>query len=68
MSLHLAILVLVISQIIVSNFMDFTDAGEISDNNIEFYGAWLHIITGLFIIPLALVFLTAVLKKLTRHY
>jgi cytochrome b561 len=63
MSLHLAILVLVISQIIVSNFMDFTDAGEISDNGVEFYGTWLHIITGLSIIPLALLFLGAVLKQ-----
>jgi len=63
MSLHLAILALVISQIIVSNFMDFTDAGEISDNSIEFYGTWLHIITGLFIIPLALIFLTVVLRQ-----
>jgi len=61
--LHLAILALVISQIIVSNFMEITAAGEISDNIIEFYGTWLHIITGLSIIPLALIFLTAVLKQ-----
>jgi len=61
--LHLAILALVISQIIVSNFMDFTDAGKISDNITEFYGTWLHIITGLSVIPLALIFLAAVIRQ-----
>ena len=50
--LHITIIILVLSQIIVSNFMDFNDAGEISTDGIEFYGTWLHIITGLFIIPL----------------
>jgi cytochrome b561 len=63
MFLHLAILALVISQIIVSNFMDFNDAGEISNDSMEFYGTWLHIITGLSIIPLALLFLGVVLKQ-----
>lgn len=63
MYLHLAILALVISQIIVSNFMEFTDAGEITDSTIEFYGTWLHIFTGLLIIPLALIFLTATFKE-----
>jgi len=60
--LHLVILFLVISQIIVSNFMAFTDAGKISDNSIEFYGTWLHITTGLFIIPVAIVFIIVTLK------
>jgi hypothetical protein len=63
MYLHLAILTLVLSQIIVSNFMEFTDSGEISDNTIEFYGTWLHIISGLFIIPITLVFITVLLKQ-----
>lgn len=54
---HLAILALVISQIIVSNFMEFTDEGGISDNSIEFFATWLHITTGLFIIPITLIFL-----------
>lgn len=61
--LHLLILALVICQIIVSEFMDFTDAGDISSNNVEFYGTWIHIITGLSIIPLALLFLWVELKQ-----
>ena len=66
--LHLALLTLVISQIIVSNFMDFTDTGEISDNIIEFYGTWLHIITGLSIIPPSLIFFGAVLRQRGLKY
>jgi cytochrome b561 len=61
--LHLTILVLVISQIIVSNFMGFTDSGAISKHAVEFYGTWLHLSTGLFIIPVALGFLTVALRQ-----
>jgi len=61
--LHLAILVLVISQIIVGNFMGFTDTGAISEHPVEFHGTRLHISTGLFIIPIALGFLTAALQQ-----
>jgi uncharacterized Tic20 family protein len=63
MYLHLAILTLALTQILVSNFMGFTDSGEISDNTIEFYGTWLHIISGLLIIPVTLVFITVLLKR-----
>jgi cytochrome b561 len=59
--LHITIIILVLSQIVVSNFMDFNDAGEISTDGIEFYATWLHIITGLFIIPLGLFLTGAVL-------
>ncbi|CCK76976.1 conserved hypothetical protein [Oleispira antarctica RB-8] len=61
--LHITIIILVISQIIVSNFMGFTSAGDISPNTIEFYGTWLHILTGLFIIPIAFVFIIIELKQ-----
>lgn len=61
--LHITIIILLLSQIIVSNFMEFTDSGDISTNTIEFYGTWLHLITGLFIIPIAFVFLILELKR-----
>jgi len=61
--LHITILILVLSQILVSNLMKLNDAGEISTNTIEFYGTWLHIMTGLFIIPVAIIFLFIELKQ-----
>ena len=60
--LHITIIILVLSQIIVSNFMEFTDSGQISTKVIEFYGTWLHIITGLLIIPVAIIFLIVGLR------
>ena len=60
---HIAILFLVLSQIIVSNFIDFNDNGEISRNFIGFYGTWIHIITGLLLVPLALLFTFIELKQ-----
>ena len=61
--LHVAIIVLISSQLIVSNFMAFSDTGDISSNTIEFYGTWLHIITGLFLIPVAITFLIVELRR-----
>lgn len=60
---HIAIIILVITQILLSNIMDFTDSGEISTGIVEFYGTWLHILFGLFIIPLAFIFLVLELKQ-----
>lgn len=60
---HLLILFLVLSQIIVSNFMDFTDKGEISSKTIEFVGTWIHIGTGLVLLPIALIFIFIELKR-----
>ncbi len=60
--LHITILILVLSQIIVSNFIEFEDSGAISTHSLSFFGTWLHIITGLFIFPLALIFLVVELK------
>ena len=61
--LHVAIIVLISSQLIVSNFMAFSDTGDLSSNTIEFYGTWLHIITGLFLIPVAITFLIVELRR-----
>jgi hypothetical protein len=61
--LHVAIIVLISIQLIVSNFMAFSDTGDLSSNTIEFYGTWLHIITGLFLIPVALTFLIVELRR-----
>ena len=60
---HITIIFLLLSQIIVSNFMEFTDSGDISTNTINFYGTWLHLITGLFIIPIAIIFATVELRQ-----
>ncbi|MFT6927128.1 MAG: hypothetical protein ACJAZP_002757 [Psychromonas sp.] len=62
-TLHMTIIFLVLSQIIVSNFMDVNRAGEISTNTVEFYGTWLHIILGISLFPVAIIFLTVELKR-----
>lgn len=61
--LHLAVLLLVLSQIVVSNLIDVTDSGEISSNFIEFYGTWAHIVTGLSLVPLAIIFIVVEFKQ-----
>ena len=61
--LHFTILCLVLSQIIVSNFMGFTGNGEVSKNTIEYYGTWIHISTGLSLLPIAFVFIYIELKR-----
>ena len=60
---HISILILVIAQILLSNIMEFTDAGEISPDLVEFYGTWMHILFGLLIVPLAFIFLVLTLKQ-----
>jgi len=60
---HLTILILVIIQIINSNFMGFSDSGAVSASFVEFYGTWLHMLTGLLITFLALLFLIIVFKQ-----
>ncbi|MBN28195.1 MAG: hypothetical protein CL578_24585 [Alteromonadaceae bacterium] len=66
--LHISIIVLVVSQIIVSNFMAFNNSGDISSNTVELYGSWLHIITGIFLIPIAVLFLIVELKRHSLKY
>ncbi len=60
---HIAVLLLVFTQIILSNFIDFNDNGTISLNVIEFYGTWAHIVTGLILVPLAVIFILIEFKK-----
>ena len=61
--LHITILCSVLSQIIVSNFMGFTDNGEVSKKTIEYYGTWVHISTGLSLLPIAFLFIYVELKR-----
>ena len=61
--LHITILCLVLSQIIVSNFMGFTDNGEVSKKAVEYYGTWVHMGTGLSLLPIAFVFIYIELKR-----
>lgn len=66
--LHLAILTLVISQITVSNSTEITGSGETGTKPVELYANWLHIGTGLMLIPLALVFLFVAWKRRGFNY
>ena len=61
--LHIVILCLVLSQIIVSNFMGFADNGEISKKTVEYYGTWIHIGTGLSLLPITFIFIYIELKR-----
>ena len=61
--LHITILCLVLSQIIISNFMGFADNGEVSKKAVEYYGTWIHIFTGLSLLPITFVFIFIELKR-----
>jgi len=61
--LHITILCLVLSQIIVSNFMGFADNGEVSKKTVEYYGTWIHMCTGLSLLPITFVFIFIELKR-----
>ena len=60
---HITILCLVLSQIIVSNFMGFTGNGEISKKTVEYFGTWIHIGTGLSLLPITFIFIYIELKR-----
>jgi cytochrome b561 len=60
--LHIIILCLVLSQIIVSNFMGFADNDEVSRQTIAYYGTWIHIYTGLSLFLIMLLFIFMELK------
>lgn len=60
---HIVVLLLVLTQIILSNVVDFNDNGTISSNVLEFYGTWSHIVTGLLLVPLAVIFILIEFKK-----
>jgi len=60
---HIIVLLLAISQIFASNFIRFTNTGEISGNTLEFYGSWTHIITGITFLPIAFIFTFLVIRE-----
>lgn len=62
--LHIVILCLVLSQIMVSNFMGFTANGEVSRKIFQYYGTWTHITTG---ISLFLIAFVSIVIELTRR-
>jgi cytochrome b561 len=66
--LHLLILCLVLSQITVSNFMGFSANGDISTKPLQHYATWIHICTGLSLLPIALVFIYIELKRHGMKY
>lgn len=65
---HVLVLLLVISQILLSNFISFTDSGEISNKMLGYYGTWAHIIGGLILAPIACVFVLLVVKEHGLRY
>ncbi|WP_455207216.1 cytochrome b/b6 domain-containing protein [Kaarinaea lacus] len=60
--LHITVLSFVLVQIVLSNLMDFTDAGEISNKPVEYFGTWAHILSGIILLPIALSFVVVELK------
>lgn len=66
--LHLIIIFLVLSQIVVSNFIGINDDGEISKSFFEYYGTWVHIITGILVFPIVLIFLIIVIRNHSLKY
>lgn len=61
--LHYSILLLVLLQIVLSNFIEINDKGEIGQNTIEHYSTWAHISVGLLLVILALAFAMVELSK-----
>jgi len=61
--LHYSILVLVLLQIIISNFIEVSDKGIIGHSIIEYYSTWIHVGVGLLLVLLALVFTAVELSK-----
>ena len=64
--LHYSILLLVLLQIVLSNFIEINDEGEIGQNIIEYYSTWAHISVGLLLVVLALAFAFAMVE-LSKH-
>lgn len=67
-SLHIIVLFLILSQIVISNFIKFNKNGEISSSIVEYYGTWAHIISGIIIFPVVLIFLFFVIKERGSKY
>ncbi len=61
--LHAVILILVICQLVSSNFIEFDKAGRIVATPVHFIGTWTHIATGLTLVPITLVFVIVELLR-----
>ncbi len=61
--LHYSILIFVLMQILISNFIEISDDGVISQYFVENYATWMHIGIGLLLLLLAAVFIIIELKK-----
>jgi len=62
--LHYLIMIFVLTQIAVSNFMEISKSGKISHHIIEYFATWTHISTGLLLVLLASIF---ILAEFTKH-
>ena len=60
--LHMTVLLMVLSQLVSSNFIGFSDDGAISKKFIEYYGTWVHIITGAVLLAIVLIFVFTVFR------
>jgi len=61
--LHITVMLLIIAQIIISNFIEVERDGKIGTEIIEFYATWLHFIVGLILVPLIITFVTLEFKR-----
>jgi len=61
--LHYSILVLVLLQLILSNFMAVSDKGVIGDGVLEYFSTWAHIGIGISLVLLSIVFAIVELSK-----
>ncbi len=61
--LHYLILVFVILQIIISNFIEVSSSGEIGQSVVEYYSTWMHISIGLSLLLLSIIFIIIELRK-----
>ncbi|MEI9532760.1 cytochrome b/b6 domain-containing protein [Moellerella wisconsensis] len=66
--IHLLILLLVITQIVISNWMEIAKTGVIVDQGYQFYCTWLHIILGISLFFLVLYFIINCTKNKGIHY
>lgn len=66
--IHLLILLLVITQIVISNWMEIAKTGVIVDQGYQFYCTWLHIILGISLFFLVLYFIINCMKNKGIHY
>lgn len=60
---HIVVLLLVLVQILLSSVVDFNDNGTVSSHVFQFYGTWAHIVMGLILIPLAIIFIVIEFKN-----